>query len=73
MVQSLLIFRTQIITTLDSAFSIPTSDGASTRDRVLAEAANNAFQTGMAKRRNKPAEMIGSSPRPLSRPASLPC
>ena len=61
MVQSLLTFRTQIYSILESAFAIPTSDGASTRDRVLAEAANNAFQTGMAKRRNKPAEMIGQS------------
>lgn len=61
MVQSLLTFRTQIFSILESAFAIPTSDGSSIRDRVLAEAANNAFQTGMAKRRNKPAEMIAKA------------
>ncbi|KAL7412007.1 Cullin family-domain-containing protein [Mrakia frigida] len=61
MVQSLLTFRTHIFSILAGAFSIPTSDGASVRDRVLAEAANNAFQNGMSKRRNKPAEMIAKS------------
>lgn len=61
MVHSLLTFRTHIYSILAGAFSIPTSDGASVRDRVLAEAANNAFQNGMSKRKNKPAEMIGTS------------
>lgn len=61
MVASLLKFKAQIDRIIIGPFSVPTSHGnGPDRDRVLTEAANSAFASGMAKRRNKPAEMIGS-------------
>lgn len=63
MVASLLDFKQQIDLIIAGPFSVPSyvAGEPSERDRVLADAANSAFMAGLAKRKNKPAEMIGES------------
>jgi hypothetical protein len=63
MVSSLLTFKQQINLIIAGPFSVPSPVAGEPceRDRVLADAANSAFMSGLAKRKNKPAEMIGTS------------